>query len=213
MTGKRQRQGLRQGVLFATGLLAWALLPLTSALAGGLPATGQTTAYKARNNGDAVPVSVPDDGTLQRGKTLRYKLLKDGTIEDKNTGLNWEVKCSNCGGLHDVVGIDVWSGDGSEETIWDWLNQINAEGGKGYAGHNDWRIPNLRELQSIVDYERVGPSIDPIFGPTVSNFYWSSTTYADDPAQAWLVGFLFGDFDANGKDALLFVRAVRGGPK
>ena len=120
MTEKRRRQRLGQGVLFATGLLAWALLPVTSTLAEGLPATGQTTAYQARNNGDAVPVDVPDDGTLQRGKTLRYKLLKDGTIKDKNTGLIWEVKCSNCGGLHDWnTGIYLWSGNGSQETIWD----------------------------------------------------------------------------------------------
>ena len=90
-------------VMLATGLLAGALLLVTPARAGGLLETGQTTAYEAnKNDGIAGPVAVPDDGTLQRGATLKYKLRKDGTVEDLRTGLIWEVKCSGCGGLHDV---------------------------------------------------------------------------------------------------------------
>jgi hypothetical protein len=204
-------------VLLATVLLGWALLPVTPARAGKLPATGQTTAYPAdKNDGISGPVAVPDDGTLQRGATLRYKVLKNGTIKDLNTGLIWEMKCSACGGLHDVDNTYVWSGNGTQETIWDWLEDINAEGGTGYAGHNDWRIPNVRELQSIVDYQGSLPAIDPIFGPTARSGYWSSTTVAGDSSLAWPVGFgdggggLVMPFD---KSRGLFVRAVRGGPK
>lgn len=66
-------------VLFAGVLLAWALLSVPLAVAGGFPATGQTTAYQAdKNDGVPEPVDVPDDGTLQRGKTLKYKLLSEG---------------------------------------------------------------------------------------------------------------------------------------
>jgi len=100
------------------------------------------------NDGIAGPVAVPDDGTLQRGATLWYNVLTDGMVKDLNTGLIWEVKVechpSPCGGLHDVSNAYPWSGDGSTDTIWDWLDDINAEGGAGYAGHHDWRIPNLR---------------------------------------------------------------------
>ena len=64
-----------------------------------------------------------------------------------------------------------------------------------------------------MDYERVDPSIDPLFTPLAVNFYWSSTTYADNLLSAWTVGFKFGDFEAAGKYGLLFVRAVRGGSK
>ncbi|MBI3301900.1 MAG: DUF1566 domain-containing protein [Deltaproteobacteria bacterium] len=69
----------------------------------------------------------------------------------------------------------------------------------------------MRELQSIADYGLVG-AIDPVFTPTASS-YWSSTTYAPDPSDAWYVGFNVGYVSAFPKDGHLFVRAVRGGPK
>jgi Protein of unknown function (DUF1566) len=196
-------------------LLLGALVFVAPAQAGNLPVTGQTTAYGAdKNDGIAGPVAVPDDGTLQRGVPLRYKVRDDGTIQDLNTRLIWEVKCSGCGGLHDVGNLYPWSGDGTQETIWDWLDAVNAEGGTGYAGHNDWRIPNVRELQSIVDYGLFDLTIDPIFGPTAASpSYWSSTTSASDPSFAWNVNFIYGGVGIVGKSGTLFVRAVRGGPK
>ena len=48
------------------------------------------------------------------------------------------------------------------------------------AGHTDWRLPDRNELQSIVDYSRSDPAIDPLFSTVASN-YWSSTTYAYIP--------------------------------
>ena len=198
----------------AVTLLACALVPVTPVLAGQLTATGQTIPFQAdKNDGIAGPVAVPDDGTLERGATLRYKVLQDGTVQDMNTGLIWEVKCDCPGSLHHVSNTYVWSGDGTQETIWDWLEDINAEGGAGYAGHDDWRIANLRELQSIVDYELFDPAIDPIFGPTHIFFYWSSTTDATSPSHAWIVYFGGGDVFADAKNGTRPVRAVRGGRK
>jgi Protein of unknown function (DUF1566) len=194
-------------------LLLGALVSVAPAQAGNLPMTGQTPAYQAdKNDGIVGPVDVPDDGTLQRGATLHYKVRDDGTIQNLNTRLIWEVKCSGgCGGLHDVNNLYSWSGDGTQETIWDWLEDINAEGGTGYAGHNDWRIPNVRELQSIVDYG-FDPSIDPIFGPAAF-LYWSSTSFASDPASAWVVSFFIGNVFFDDKRDTFQMRAVRGGPK
>jgi hypothetical protein len=181
------------------------------------PATGQTTAYQAdKNDGIVGPVVVPDDGTVQAGATLSYTDNGDGTITDNNTGLMWEQKTSldstvNFANLHDADNYYVWSGNGSQETIWDWLGDVNAEGGPGYAGHNDWRIPNRRELESIVDAGRYNPPIDPIFGPTVVSYYWSSSSYAFLPSNAWGVDFGYGGVNALGKSNDRFVRAVRGG--
>jgi hypothetical protein len=199
----------------AAVVLASVLACVTPAQADKFLATGQTTAYPAdKNDGIAGEVGVPDDGTLQRGATLRYKVLKDGTVQDKNTGLIWEVKCSGCGGLHDVDNTYPWSGDGNEDTIWDWLDAVNAEGGTGYAGHDDWRIPNMRELLSIVDYEAGMPALNPLFGPTsLSTDYWSSSTYFLTPEFAWDVRFTDGDSTNADKSVPQPVRAVRGGLK
>ncbi len=136
------------------------------------------------------------------------------TVIDLNTGLEWEKKCS-CGGLHDQNIRYPWSGNGSEETIWDWLDDVNAEGGSGYAGHSDWRIPNLKELQSIVDYGVSNPAVHPAFNNAADSFtlprlYWSSTTRSPLTSDAWFVDF--SDGSVGGFDKSIgprFIRAVR----
>lgn len=100
----------------------------------------------------------------------------DGTITDSASGLMWAQADSNAG-LN-------W-----EEAL-AWVETQNAA---NYLGHNDWRLPNAKELQSIVDYTRSpdttgSAAIDPIFNATsITNeagnadypTYWSSTTHAN----------------------------------
>jgi len=174
------------------------------------PATGQTTSFTAG-----------DDGALRRGAGLRYQDNGDGTITDMNTGLMWERKSGEAG-LHYHDDHFVWTpGPGS---VWEWLALVNAEnGGAGYAGHTDWRLPNLRELQSIVNYENSGPAIGSEFnmacapGCTVAACsctepapLWTSTTFTADPTLAWLVDFANGFVVNDAKTAAWHVRAVRG---
>ena len=192
---------------------------------GRFPASGQTTARPADIN-DGIPdnpVAVPDDGTLEAGATLRYRDNGDGTITDLNTRLTWEKK-SDDGGLHSLDNTYTWSG-GAGDTIWDWLQNVNAENRVGFAGHDDWRIPNVKELLTIIDYEDPsGPTVNIVFnkdcaGSTVltgsctsPNRYWSSTTNADIPAGAWFVNFNAGGVGPADKQAFTYhVRAVRGG--
>jgi hypothetical protein len=135
----------------------------------------------------------------------------------------WEKK-SDDGALHDFDNQYRWSGDGTQETIWDWIDDVNAEGGTGFAGHNDWRIPNTRELESIQRLEGGTPAaVHPIFntgcvpGCTVLTCacakaapgYWTSTTVAANPPLAWEVGFSLGGTLSAAKTGLFFVRAVR----
>jgi hypothetical protein len=83
-----------------------------------------------------------------------------------------------------------------------------------FAGHCDWRIPTVVELQTILSmpYEcDVSPCIDAVFGPTVATYYRTSTTYVDGPSFAWGVDFGDGFVDASLKSGGDFVRAVRGG--
>jgi hypothetical protein len=189
-----------------------------------LPATGQTTAYTANKKDNiSTAVAVPDDGTVRAGAALSYTDNGDGTITDPTTGLMWEKKGDN-GGLHDKDNGYTWSGIGSQETIWDWLDDVNAEGGTGFAGYSDWRIPNAKELQSLVNFQNGAPmtstafNVNCVVGATVLTgsctapaSYFSSTTWARSTSMAWGVSFYEGLLYAYDKAAGLRVRAVRGG--
>jgi hypothetical protein len=99
----------------------------------------------------------------------------DGTITDRATGLVWS-KADSGKGMNWQVALA-------------WVQQKNAE---KFLGHDDWRLPSVKELQSIVDYSRSpetshSPAIDPVFTCTaITNearqldwpFYWSATTHA-----------------------------------
>jgi hypothetical protein len=197
------------------------------------PATGQMTAYTIQSNGMA-GIAVADDGTLRVGSGLRFEDNGDGTITDLNTRLVWEKKVAgdsvaNPANLHDADNAHIWSDDLGfvQLTLWDWLDDVNAEGGTGFAGHDDWRIPNAKELQSIIDYEVSSPAAgsiwdsgtcssctiitDPTCSCTASADYWSSTTRIANPTQAWAVGFQNGDIVQRSKTSSNRVRAVRGG--
>jgi hypothetical protein len=187
-----------------------------------LPASGQTTPFPADRNGRP-GATVPEDGTVRAGATLRFVDNADGTILDTNTGLVWEKK-SDDGSLHDKDSVFPWSSLVTD-TIWDWLAQVNTEGGSGFAGHADWRIPNVKELQTIIDYGRSSPAVDPAFNAacttgcgvltcsctSISSFYWSSTTSAGSATSAWRVSFSDGRLFDVDKSEVLRVRAVRGG--
>ncbi len=98
----------------------------------------------------------------------------DGSITDKATGLTWSQT------------------DNGESLNWEdalaYVQKMNAE---NYLGHNDWRMPNVKELNSIVDYDRSPqatqtPAINPMFKCSVEKneagrddapFYWTSTTH------------------------------------
>ena len=104
----------------------------------------------------------------------------DGTITDNATGLMWSQDDSGSGMNWEVALA--------------WVEQLNAE---SHLGYNDWRLPNAKELQSIVDYSRSpdttnSAAIDPVFNVTSITdeggdmdypYYWSGTTHAN-----WLGG-------------------------
>ena len=120
---------------------------------------------------------------------MSYIDNQDGTVTDTSTGLMWQ-KATAPG-------------------TYTWQQALQYCEGLDMAGHTDWRLPNVRELHSIVDYGRYAPSIDPIFGAE-SQWYWSSSTYVGNPNYAWLVNFNDGFVLNVYEDYDYFVRAVRG---
>ena len=119
----------------------------------------------------------------------------NGTVTDSETGLVWE---------------QVEGENGSGAVSW--------EDGLAYCedldrgGMSDWRLPGIRELESLVDENRYDPAADGVFGYGSLNT-WSSTTYSLSPTQVWYVGFESGTVSYGNKDtAGLYARCVRGGP-
>lgn len=181
----------------------------------GLAATGQTACWRF-DEGLFVETSCSEaecpgqDGLYRVGCPAegRYVDNEDGTVTDTCTGLMWQKDTA------DVNNDEQISPAGDTVAMCDALSYCE---GLVFAGHDDWRLPNIRELQSIVDYGRMEPSIDPAFGG-LAQYYWSSTSYLQSPNDGWGIGFnvgyvgvrpKFGDFDFS----FNFVRAVRGGTR
>jgi len=91
-----------------------------------------------------------------------------------------------------------------------WATAITNCEALEYAGYSDWYLPNIKELQSIVNYENVSPAIDGTYFPnTASDGYWSGTTGADWSDCAWVVGFYDGGVGYGDKTGGYYVRPVR----
>ena len=200
-----------------------------------LPATGQTTSYAAG-----------DDGDIKAGAPLSYQDNGDGTVTDRNTNLMWEKKDQASGGLHYWNNTYAWEGKCSNSsstlcgtdvdcpsggtcnaigggiTIFQWVAQLNTP--PCFAQHCDWRIPNVKELQTIVNYQTYLPPVSTAFnnnctsactvdgghntqacsctqsaGPS-KGYYWTNSTYAPSPlvqppGSMLAWGVLFGDGD------------------
>lgn len=203
---------------------------LSSELEGGLPlcacfpATGQESCWDSEGLSQACPGS-GQDGAVLAGAPLAYRDNGDGTLTDLNTGLMWEKTVKKDGipdpsNPHDADNTGTWS-----FAVVDHPAALNLA---NFAGHGDWRAPNVKELASIVNHEHFDPATSPAFhgagcgggcadladpacSCTVPLPYWASTTSARLLDHGWGVGFDNGGSRIFNKTTTNYLRAVRGG--
>lgn len=158
-----------------------------------VPNTGQITSYRAG-----------DDGDLKTGVAWpypRFTDLFDGTVKDNLTGLEW------------VKAPHLLSGN-SESTNWN--SAIDFCNNLVYASHSDWRLPNVKELESLVDcgsYNLALPVGHPFVGVNGS-YYWSGTspwTGTPSSTYAFYMSMDNSSVALNGKNGTCYVWPVRGG--
>ena len=181
-----------------------------------LPATGQRTECSEYVEGKGC-VSFPcegaegtgQDGWYEAGCPMAGRFVdnQDGTVTDTCTGLMWQKDTADINGDGKITPAN----DAGDSDVLSWQDSINYCESLSFAGHDDWRLPNKRELHSIVDYGRASPSIDPVFG-AIPDAYWSSTSYKEIPCHKWYVVFSGGVQTWDGKDCYYYVRAVRNAP-
>jgi hypothetical protein len=224
-----------------------------------LPATGETTPSFGPGDdadvqaGAAMAFVDNADGTITDLNTGLMWEKKLGAI-DLSSPTTCTTESGTCADPHDPNNTYSWSAgttayDGTVVSIF--LKQLNDRcdrnpsvacitdadcmvpgGACGLAGHRDWRLPNMKELGSIVDMGRsTYPSIHPAFhgvscgacteraDPDCSctfpyASYWSATTtaeYGGYRGNAWYVFFVNGLTDRTSKTSSSYARAVRGG--
>ncbi len=192
----------------ALALLATHVTMASAAPPGRLLRTGQTRCWDG--NDEWIPCAgTGQDGDLRKGLTRRYVDNGDGTITDERTGLMWE-KLDLSPTIHDIRTTYSWA------AAFEKVATLNAT---AFAGHADWRLPNIFELNGIVNHGRKVPlfsdCICDIVGCTCSGplFYWSSTTRVSSPTYAWLISSIEGPlvYALSKASAFPGVRAVRGG--
>jgi len=192
--GARVFKGMKHG--------AYMVWPVRTAAGGEakVTQTGQRRCYDA--HGAAVACG-PDgqDGALRIGRKLvapRFEVA-DSAVLDRQTGLHWQRQADGGGQPVD------WAGA---------FKTVAALNRRRPNGWNDWRLPSIAELESLIDLGRHSPALTsghPFRG--LEAFYWSSTTSAYETRYAWTLYLQDGALGVGFKPrAEFFVWAVRGAP-
>ena len=141
-----------------------------------------------------IPASAPDS---------RYTDNGDGTVTDKATGLIWK-QCAE-----GLSGADCLTGSA---TTFTWQAALKHAETAVFAGSSAWRLPNKKELASLVEQRCYAPAINSRFFPnTPSSGFWSSSPHASYANSAWIVYFDYGYVYGYYKYSAYYVRLVRGG--
>lgn len=163
--------------------------------------TGQDVSY---NESGAVDITIRDDGYYQNGEEKSYSRTNEINISydivtDHVTGLQWED--------NNDTDADGFSSN--------WQDAVAHCENSTFKGFHDWRLPSLKEIESIINYNSSNPAIDinaSAFQYVASSYYWTSTPLPISP-YIYSMGFIEGGSYAGDLPSLkLDVRCVRGTP-
>lgn len=131
----------------------------------------------------------------------RFAVHADGTVTDTRTGLMWK-RC-----VEGLSGTDCATGGTAFNN---WSNALTLAANSTYAGYSDWRLPNPKELESLVEYRCMDPAINlTVFPGTPRNWHWTAAPYANASDYAWIGGFYVGGSSYDGRTIPYAVRLVR----
>jgi hypothetical protein len=196
-------------------LIVMTLFLATATWAAPEPDTGQTKCY---DETDEIPCPQPGEPfygqDAQYGTNAHsYTDLENGIIRDNVTGLEWVQDGKLMATRDPGFDNDDTADDG--RVTWqharDYVETLNNE---YYLGYNDWRMPGIHELDTLVDssVSYPGPTIDTTFFPgTPGSWYWSSTPSSGLSAYKYYVDFGSGWLNNFGDSSWYYVRAVRSG--
>jgi len=159
--------------------------------------TGQTSCHDATGH-EIDCTGSGQDSDFQRGvpwPELRFQIQGE-TVTDRLTGLSW---CRNANVAEFPL---MW-----QEAL-DYIARMNRS---QFLDYSDWRLPNRRELRSLISHQTKQPALpqDQPFTHIFNGWYWSSTTAAISPAHAWYVNMEGGRMFYGGKDQSFLVWPVR----
>jgi len=131
----------------------------------------------------------------------------DGTVTHTKTGLMWKQCSEGLSGAGCAIGT---------ATFYTWQAALQAaatlNNGGGFAGFTDWRVPNIKELNSIVERQcSLSAANTTVFPATKNTNYWSSSLYAQFGGWSHYDSFSYGVATANSNSNAYLVRLVRGG--
>ncbi len=181
-------------------------IPVSTAFAPTvhIPQTGQNKCYDSSYE-ETPCVGTGQDGDVRAGiawpspRFISGTGLENACVTDNLTGLMWIKNPSNL-----TLPLN-WN------SALLFVNSLNSD---GYCGHSDWRIPNRKELFSLIDYSKGAPALPD--GSMLSlvldyYYYWSSTSYASNSLYAWCVDMLDGMGVPCSKSFPNHILPVRGG--
>jgi uncharacterized protein DUF1566 len=150
-----------------------------------LPASGQTKCYEnvVGQGWMEVPCNEAScqgqDGQHAMGCPSEGRFVDNGdwTVTDRCTGLMWQKYAADVNEDDQI----------NDRDLLQWCEALAYCENLDFAGHRDWRLPNIRELLSITDYARWDPPLDPAFGEEYGRYYWSSTTAPATPDYAFVL--------------------------